>query len=504
MPLSFSVWFALGLFCLHILGHKTSMSVICEDCGHLNWCHARFPAGTPSAQRAELADIQHQLEVLKARERDLEAALAIVAYPPSATKAPLVLAQVCRHWRDVALATAGLWSSIDLKFKLYGPRNIPDNGTIPLLRTWLSRAKRSPISLTLRLPYDRPISREVLSVIPSYAGQLHRLELQASNSDCEALRATCSDFPVLRDLAMVCGGSSSDTFSIFRNAPALREIRLPYDFYNGLCFQSYVSLHTLRLYEMSMAILVDMLTHFPQLLHLKTGINDYPPFDNAGVVPVTANLESLIIQSREYAPDPPVLDYLTLPKLRRPELHHPLQSQALSSFRIRSACILEHLALRVSTDTEVWELMRILLDFSEIISLDLDTYVYLDSFTDGLQDTTLLPHLRSLRLNSWCDGIDYESLVWCLRSRNHDRKILKSFKLDFDNPQVNELGGLPRDDLIFAELESVVADGLKVRIWTSQGVWPSETDRTIAIFSKDSFRNLRWETSTEVSVWRPQ
>jgi hypothetical protein len=156
MPLSFSVWFALGLFCLHILGHKTSMSVICEDCGHLNWCHARFPAGTPSAQRAELADIQHQLEVLKARERDLEAALAIVAYPvltlppeitshiflnclpfhgrvqPSATKAPLVLAQVCRHWRDVALATAGLWSSIDLKFELYGPRNIPDNGTILL------------------------------------------------------------------------------------------------------------------------------------------------------------------------------------------------------------------------------------------------------------------------------------------------------------------------------------------------------------------------------------
>ncbi|KAJ7459242.1 hypothetical protein FB451DRAFT_1272288 [Mycena latifolia] len=380
------------------------MSIICEDCGHLNWYHARFPAGTPSAQRAELADIQHQLEVLKTRERDLEAALASVVYPvltlppeitsriflkclpfhgrvqPSATKAPLVLAQVCRHWRDVALATARLWSSIDLKFE-DGRRNIPDNGTIPLLRTWLSRAKHSPISLTLR--------------------------------------------------------------------------------------------------EMSVATLVDMLMDFPQLLHLDTGISDYTPFDNAGVVPVTANLESLIIQSREDAPDPPVLDYMTLPKLRRLELHHPPQFQALSSFRIRSACILEHLALQVSTHTEVWELMRILPDFPGIISLDLDTYVYLDSFTHGLQDTALLPHLRSLRLTSWCDGIDYASLVWCLRIRNRDRKVLKSFKLNFDNPRVSELAGLPTDALILAQLESVVADGLKVQIWSSEGVWPSEIDRTV-------------------------
>ncbi|KAJ7190883.1 hypothetical protein GGX14DRAFT_407641 [Mycena pura] len=469
------------------------MSVICKDCGHRYWCHARFPAGTPSAQRAELADIQHQLRLLKTRERDLEAALASVVYPvltlppeitsriflkclpshgrvqPSATKAPLVLAQVCRHWRDVALATARLWSSIDLKFE-FGRRNIPDNGTIPLLRTWLSRAKRSPISLTLH----RPISMEVLSVIPSYAGQLSRLELAASDRDYDALRTTSSDFPVLRDLAMTYHGSGPGPFSIFRNAPALREIRLPYtSFPNGVLFQSYASLHTLQLGEISVATLVDMLTDNPQLLHLDIGISGYTPFDYTGVVPVTANLESLVIQKREDAPAPdlPLLDYLTLPKLRRLELHHPPQLQALSSFRIRSAFILEHLALQVSTKEEVLKLMRILPDFSGIISLDLDTYVYLDYLAYALKDPTLLPRLRSLRLNSWRDSIDYVSLVWCLRIRYREKRVLKSFTLSFDNP-VCELGGLPTDDLILAELESLVADGLKVQISSSEW-WPS-------------------------------
>ncbi|KAJ7723894.1 hypothetical protein B0H16DRAFT_1333825, partial [Mycena metata] len=145
------------------------MSIIC---GHLNWYDVRFPLSTLAAQRAELADIQHQLEVLKAREKDLKAALASVVYTiltlppeitshifldclpfhgrvrPSSIKAPLVLAQACRYWRDVALATPRLWSSIDLNLEIGRP-NIPEKGTIALLRTWLSRAKRSPISLML-------------------------------------------------------------------------------------------------------------------------------------------------------------------------------------------------------------------------------------------------------------------------------------------------------------------------------------------------------------------
>ncbi|KAJ7021809.1 hypothetical protein C8F04DRAFT_1241148 [Mycena alexandri] len=484
------------------------MSIICEDCGHLNWYDVRFLPGTPAAQRAELADIQHQLKVLKARDRDLKAALASVVYPvltlppeitshifldclpfhgrvqPSSIKAPLVLAQVCQYWRDIALATPQLWSSIDMKLEI-GQPNIPDKGTIALLlRTWLSRAKRSPISLTLRLPYHQPISKEVISVIPAYAGQLHRLELQASDSDCETLRAMCSDFPILRDIAITCYGSVH-----WLSAKSASHTSCP----NGAFLQPYVSLHTLRLGEMSVATLLDMLTDLPQLLHLDTKIDDYPPFDSVGVVPVTANLESLIIRGREeapdQAPDPPVLDYLTLPKLRRLELHYRLQLQALASFCIRSACVLEHLRLQVFTETECWGLMHMLPNFSGITSFDLDTYTCLDSVTYSLQDTTLLPHLRSLRLNSWRSGIDYATLVWCLRIRNRD---LKSFTLDFENRGSPSSGVFQRTISSSLNLNLLLQAGMEVRIWTSEGVWPGWT----SIPQKDSrkVRDIRLST----------
>ncbi|KAJ7919611.1 hypothetical protein B0H13DRAFT_1606049, partial [Mycena leptocephala] len=86
-----------------------------------------------AAIRNEIEALRFSLEVLEAEERDLESDLATVVYPiltlpneitsrifvqclpthgrirPSPRKAPLILAQICRQWREIALSTSEMW-----------------------------------------------------------------------------------------------------------------------------------------------------------------------------------------------------------------------------------------------------------------------------------------------------------------------------------------------------------------------------------------------------------
>ncbi|KAJ6533307.1 hypothetical protein DFH09DRAFT_875947, partial [Mycena vulgaris] len=87
-----------------------------------------------------LAEVESQItrykasmKALEKQKRGLETSLSLMVYPvltlpieitsrifvhclpadgrvcPSPSAAPLILAQICRHWRDVALSTCHLW-----------------------------------------------------------------------------------------------------------------------------------------------------------------------------------------------------------------------------------------------------------------------------------------------------------------------------------------------------------------------------------------------------------
>ncbi|KAJ7194419.1 hypothetical protein GGX14DRAFT_318374, partial [Mycena pura] len=84
---------------------------------------------------------QALLSELHRKQQKLEQRLGLVVYPvltlpneivsrifvdclpshgrvrPIPGTAPLVFAQICRHWRDIALETCELWSSVDLTSK---------------------------------------------------------------------------------------------------------------------------------------------------------------------------------------------------------------------------------------------------------------------------------------------------------------------------------------------------------------------------------------------------
>ncbi|KAF8202008.1 hypothetical protein K438DRAFT_1581458, partial [Mycena galopus ATCC 62051] len=62
------------------------------------------------------------------------------AYPqPSPLSAPLLLAQICRQWRDIAIASPALWRSIGLV----------DTRSVGVFQTWLSRSGNHPLNLSL-------------------------------------------------------------------------------------------------------------------------------------------------------------------------------------------------------------------------------------------------------------------------------------------------------------------------------------------------------------------
>ncbi|KAJ6533032.1 hypothetical protein B0H19DRAFT_876733, partial [Mycena capillaripes] len=56
---------------------------------------------------------------------------------PSPTQAPLLLAQICRQWRQIALHTPALWRCL-----LFG-----DEMPVEFLHIWLSRSGNHPLSL---------------------------------------------------------------------------------------------------------------------------------------------------------------------------------------------------------------------------------------------------------------------------------------------------------------------------------------------------------------------
>ncbi|KAL0579298.1 hypothetical protein V5O48_002696 [Marasmius crinis-equi] len=78
---------------------------------------------------------------------------------PSPFDAPILLTQVCRHWRDIALSTPSLWSSIAVTVH-------KDQCTPPLslIETWVSRSKMQPLSFSIdeRLHLEDVVEHEDL------------------------------------------------------------------------------------------------------------------------------------------------------------------------------------------------------------------------------------------------------------------------------------------------------------------------------------------------------
>ncbi|KAI6116251.1 hypothetical protein F5141DRAFT_1212859 [Pisolithus sp. B1] len=70
---------------------------------------------------------------------------------PRDVESPMVLTQVCRHWRAVAMSTPRLWTSITLHVDL-----ATDEGYRSMCEAWLGRAKSLPLAMRVLNDLDSP------------------------------------------------------------------------------------------------------------------------------------------------------------------------------------------------------------------------------------------------------------------------------------------------------------------------------------------------------------
>ncbi|KAJ7191779.1 hypothetical protein GGX14DRAFT_380761, partial [Mycena pura] len=120
---------------------------------------------------------------------------------PNPKTGPLLVAQICRHWRAVALSFPALWASIVLEFHSSIAEPVINRRTA-LVGLWLSRASRSPLSITINASLPGRLPAGICSLIKSLSAQWGRLELTIPAPDFLELCEVAGPFPHLQVVAI--------------------------------------------------------------------------------------------------------------------------------------------------------------------------------------------------------------------------------------------------------------------------------------------------------------
>ncbi|KAJ7121606.1 hypothetical protein C8R44DRAFT_876994 [Mycena epipterygia] len=485
------------------------MTHTCESCSKIPAAH------TPQELRANVEEIKSAIlrhkaciDALEERQRETEKDLtAALAYPvltlpneivsrifveclpshgrvrPSRRRAPLLLAQICHDWRNIALSTCQLWSSIDIDtgYPTCEPgMEYASDAVLPLLKKWFFRAKTFPLSLTIRSSYQRlPIS--ILYMIPEVAGQLRRLELSLGKEDFQSLKQLRISLPRLECLSMdveaLASSSKLRPISIFPNTPSLRDLSM-HRRGIGISIPDldlYPNVTRLKLSGVSLGLVLQILERRPQLIHLAAHLGEFTsptPLSRTAV-----HLQSLVLSGGSKVAEA-ALNSLTLPHLRQLELHRVsgLKPSCLLSFLKRSACPLDHLTLGFNYSRTFKDCFAAL---PSLTSLEVEVNRYsMVHFCELLDAHALLPRLQTLSMRLDSERFNYAALAKALRARRSHAGA--SHRIEFVQIDLHQ-DSYDEDDedsewlppRAVDEFTRLIAEGLQIQVvWESEEGWP--------------------------------
>ncbi|KAJ7716223.1 hypothetical protein DFH07DRAFT_704892, partial [Mycena maculata] len=225
---------------------------------------------------------------------------------------PLLLAGVCRSWRDICLSLHSLWSSL----RIY-PQDHSHSSLISLLGRWLPRAGSHLLDLELfRLSAS---TSAILSSLSAYSPRWRSLHLTMQTpSSLPEDRHIKGRIPHLSKLDLdVLEPYLGRPVTMFSHAPKLREVRL--SAYSAR--PEWITLPWIQLTQLEFGCsLSGCLRVLAQTPHLEVLMVFITLMDRDPPPPIPQTLAHLRTLRYPRAHHGMLLDYLTLPALRTLEL----------------------------------------------------------------------------------------------------------------------------------------------------------------------------------------
>ena len=309
--------------------------------------------------------------------------------------APWTLAKVSARWRQIALSTPRLWSTIAVtEYR----RGWNDTCSPSLLWTQLQLSRSSPLTIVISWG-QTVLSSSLMEMLLPSSPRWETLLLFVKNFHPQ-FRCIKGKLPSLRNLLCdVHKSQAAVSAGVFAAAPKLRTLSIPgFDYLPYLSHLPFSQITTLStIYEFSTSGL-SRLASFTALQQCTLLISDKLQLQKDTVVPfILPNLRILHVELGYHAGQ--VLEMLTLPALEILSIGKGSLTNQLSRLLWRSQCILKELRFGSYVDirdtTTVFEQLPSLEKLTSNPGLGQETVAVLARRTD------LLPSLQVLHLPQW-------------------------------------------------------------------------------------------------------
>ncbi|KAJ7434095.1 hypothetical protein B0H11DRAFT_740370 [Mycena galericulata] len=234
---------------------------------------------------------------------------------PHGFRSPALLTQLCRSWRNIALATPSLWSALYLKLR--NPSSF---------QTWLARSRDLSLSISLDTGseyMESPFQPEQLTPFVDELAS-HSLRWRGIQLFMPVVNLGLKQrqFPLLYTLVLGPpdgeDGDDDEAIILLDYAPLLQPLSLSHDFDPDLYILPWSQITTLSVTMLSAYECARILAKTASLMHFTASLDD----DDEPLSSVTPLLHLQELVLRESATAPSLNQQLFLDKLTTPALRH--------------------------------------------------------------------------------------------------------------------------------------------------------------------------------------